>query len=299
VRKRVFSPAGGFRSIALLALAAACRSAAPEPTEPAGPRSVFVLEVDRALARDQVWRLQDASDEEVVAVAMNAVRRRLRAMDFTVVLQREPGTPRFQVSLPAVGRVERELLTSMLRSIGLCELFFVADEASARARGIDLASERARLDSWRAQNPGHALERFNTLEPDAGGPARDLAWITAASNLERSDLGWPVLLPHRPADCIGATSFVRVWPATDARGEPALGFELRPSRKQDLARITAEHVGSRLAVVLLGRLVSAPEVKPELVDTGVLEGRFAAGEVERYARTIQELRSPLTVVSVR
>jgi hypothetical protein len=263
------------------------------------PRTTFVLDVDRALAREQVWLLRDASDEEVVTVAMNAVRRRLDAMARSVEIQHVPGSTRFEAVLPAGDPMDRERLTGMLRSIGLCELFFVADDASARERGIDLARERIRFDAWRTANPDRPVEFFNGVPSEAGGPARGISWITAVTGLERSNVSWPVLLPERPADHVGATSFARVWPAVDAVGAPALGFALRPSRKDDLTRITAGRAGARLALVLLGKLVSAPEVKPELVQAGILEGRFTAEEVERYARTIRELRSPITVVSIR
>lgn len=284
-----------------LFLVAACASDASDTREAPAPepQMTFVLDVDRALAREQVWLLRDATDEEVVAVAMNAVRRRLDAMARSVEIQHAPGSTRFEATVPEGDPMDRELITSMLRSIGLCELFFVADEASARERGIDLARERIRFDAWHAANPGKPIELFNSVAIEAGGPARGLQWITAATGLERSDLGWAVLFPQHPADHVGATSFARVWPAVDQNGAPALGFAMRPSRKDDLTRITAGRAGARLALVLLAKLVSAPVVKPELVQAGILEGRFTVEEVERYARTIRELRSPLTVVSIR
>jgi preprotein translocase subunit SecD len=283
----------------LLALACASPAADEGAARADGTRMTFVLEVDRALAREQVWLLRDASDEQVVTVAMNAVRRRLDAMARSVELRHAPGSARFEAVLPAGDPMERELLAGMLRSLGLCELFFVADDDSAHERGIDLADERARFDAWRATNPEQPVELFNGVPREAGGAARGISWITAVTGLARSDVAWPVLLPERPADHVGATSFARVWPAVDATGAPALGFALRTSRTDDLARITEARAGARLALVLLGRLISAPTVKPEVVAAGILEGRFTPAEVERYARTIQELRSPITVVSIR
>src|SRR5262245_39181486 len=105
-------------------------------------RLTFVVEVDCVLARDQVWLLQQASDEKVVAVAANAVRRRLEAMQRDARVELVPDSRRFQVSLATTEARDRELVRGMLRSVGLCELFFVADEGTARARGIDLADER-------------------------------------------------------------------------------------------------------------------------------------------------------------
>ncbi len=284
---------------------AAGPASTPEATSGAHParaaveQLTFVVEVDCALAREQVWLLQGASDEQVVAVGANAVQRRFEAMQRAAKVELEHGRRRFQVSLPTTDARDRELLEGMLRSLGLCELFFVADETSARARGIDLASERARLGAWRKANAGQPLELYNMLVPAAGGPSPGLAWITAATSLGGDNLGWPVLLPERPADHIGATSFERVYEAADASGYPALGYELCAARSGDLARVTEAHVGQRLAIVLFGQLVSAPTLHSTVTNGGVLEGRFEQEQVARFARAIRELRSPLTVVSIR
>lgn len=265
----------------------------------AAERLTFVVEVDCVLARDQVWLLQQASDEKVVAVAANAVRRRLEAMQRDARVELVPDSRRFQVSLATTEARDRELVRGMLRSVGLCELFFVAEDATARARGIDLADERARLSAWRKTNADQPIELFTMLARSAGGPAPGLSWITAGTGAGGDNLGWPVLLPEHPEDQLGATSFARVYEATDASGEPALGYEPSAARSGDLARVTAEHVGQRLAIVLFGQLVSAPVLKAPVTSAGVLEGRFEKDQLARIARAIEELRSPLTVVSVR
>ena len=63
-----------------------------------------------------------------------------------------------------------------------------------------------------------------------------------------------MLLPERPEDQIGATSFARA---------------------------------------------STPTLKAPVTSGGMLEGRFEKDQIARIARAIQELRSPLTVVSIR
>jgi len=282
----------------LLWLAPGCASPAPQPAPE--PRLVFEVEVDCERARDQVWLLADTEDDEVMRVAMGAVHRRLDAMGLGPEVEREPGTRRVRVSLPRLTALDQERLQSVLRSFGVCELFFIADEATARARGIDLAAERERLRDWRAAHPGQPLELFNYIQPSAGGPARGLAWYTAVFALGGdADVGWPVLLPERPADHIGASSFARVWVAEDDSGKPALGYELSPDRAADLERVTAGRVGQRMAVMMLFRLVAAPQVRARMRQRGLLEGQFTREEAASCARAIQQVRSPLTVVSVR
>ena len=101
---------GPLARVAPLLAAASCASQAADEGVPQadGPRMSFVLEVDRALAREQVWLLRDANDEQVVTVAMNAVRRRLDAMARSVELQHVPGSSRFEAILPAGGDHEVE-----------------------------------------------------------------------------------------------------------------------------------------------------------------------------------------------
>ena len=50
---------------------------------------------------------------------------------------------------------------------------------------------------------------------------------------------------------------------------------------------------------IFGKLVSAPALKAGVTSGGILEGRFEKDQIARIAPGIQELRSPLTLVSTR
>ncbi len=270
------------------------------PQERARPLTL-VVQVDCARARELVWTLADASDQEVRDTAARIVRKRLRALgkSATVSVDHEQG--RLAVALErAVDSSERELLEGLLRSMGLCEFFIVLEPEHARHLGIDLAAERSKLETWRAANPTAPLEAFNVIAEPMGPHAR-MSWVTVipAMTQGKEALGWPVLLPGRVQEVHGATSFERTSAAQDALGFPAIAYELRPARAQAFADFSERHLHQRLAIVMGGQLVSAPELETRLPGSGLIEGRFDAEAIEGWVAALRDLSGPLRVVEIR
>lgn len=269
---------------------------AQEVRAPGVKRLVFVLEVDYDRAREAGW--SGAGHAEVLELAASIVERRFVAMERAARVEVWRDAQRIEVSLPSIDSRDRELFEEMLRSIGLCELFFFAEQYSVSGLGIDLDAERKRLETWRQANPGQSIEAFHALYPEQQGPPSRLLW---AETLFDGKSGSPVclLVPDRPEDALGAASFETCRPARDPFGYPAIAFDVRESRKEDLARFTEAHRGQRLGFVLAGKVRSAPTLNAKLVGGGLIEGRFSEEQAEEWIEAIQKHAGPLRVVEIR
>ncbi len=260
----------------------------------------LTVSVDCALGRELVWTLKEAGDDQVREVAARVVRKRLAAMGRGARVTVDHERSRLAIALEAaVDPHERELLEGMLRSLGVCELFFVADEKLVEPLGIDLAKERKKLEDWRQANPDTPLEAFNISEQ---GPDPRLAWVTvdpATGGGESERLGWPLLLPLSAEEHCGAASFENVHCGQDDKGSPTIRIKLRESRVREFAEFTKRHLGNRLAVVVGGQLVSAPTVESVLVANMIIKGRFEAQEARRWVESFENLRGPLRLVEIR
>jgi preprotein translocase subunit SecD len=288
----------GRRSVIFLAawsLLVACARA--QAVRKPGVRSLaFVLEVQLERAREVGWGAAESDEARVLRTAAGLVRRRLQAMDRSFRLELKEG--RIELSMPSIDRRDRELLPRMLRSMGVLEFLFVAEEESSAGRGIDLEAERERLRAWRESNPERALAEFNALEPGEGGPGKGLQWCEPDQSLSQKDSDTLLLLPRRLEDQIGAASLRRVY-STEAFGEPAIGVDFEDARIIDLKRVTAAHVGHCMAIVLGDRLLSTPHLNSKLTGSVVFQRFSTQADAARWLEPLRELDGPLRVVEIR
>jgi SecD/SecF fusion protein len=81
-------------------------------------------------------------------------------------------------------------------------------------------------------------------------------------------------------------------------GEPEIHFTLNSDGAQRFGQITRQNVGHRLAIVLDGVLISAPNInEPIEMGSGQITGRFDDAEAFELANTLQNpLRAPLKII---
>ena len=278
----------------LLVLVASAFAPAPLQERVKGVRQlVLEVQVDPERARAVGWRAAD--DAGVVALASKVVKRRLVAMGREVAVELVPGEERFRLSLPSVDPRDPERLRGLVHGLGLCEFLFVAEVENRR--------ERENLEAWRKSHPTAPLEELNLLAPEEGGPPEGLAWFeTLHGQVDgQQELGEPQLLrlPRAFEDHVGAADLARTYLSSDQYGYPAIGFELAPGRVDDFVRLTETHLNRRMAIVIAGRVRSAPTLNSKLGAGGLIEGRFGKDEIERLTRDIAAGTGPLRVVEPR
>jgi protein-export membrane protein SecD len=87
---------------------------------------------------------------------------------------------------------------------------------------------------------------------------------------------------------VTGSDFATVRASQNQSAEPTINFRLRSDAAAGFAKATGDNIGSRLAVVLNWRVVSAPKIMARITGEGVLDGGFTQQEVEAL---IAELRS--------
>ncbi|HEX5399811.1 MAG TPA: protein translocase subunit SecD [Verrucomicrobiae bacterium] len=81
-------------------------------------------------------------------------------------------------------------------------------------------------------------------------------------------------------------------------GEPLVEFELTDTAGKRFGEVTRNNIGRRLAIVLDGRLYSAPRINSEIDNRGEITGHFTQEEAQKLAAVLQNpLRAPLHVIS--
>jgi protein-export membrane protein SecD len=85
-------------------------------------------------------------------------------------------------------------------------------------------------------------------------------------------------------------------------GQPCIGFEFTASGAAALARLTRENIGKPFAIVLDGKVLSAPVIRTEIPSgRGLITGSFTVGEASRMALLLRSgaLPAPLSLVEER
>ncbi|MEN3976783.1 protein translocase subunit SecD [Emcibacter sp. SYSU 3D8] len=84
--------------------------------------------------------------------------------------------------------------------------------------------------------------------------------------------------------------------------EPQVGFKFDSTGAQQFGRATREHAGERMAIVLDGKVLSAPRInEPILGGAGVITGNFTTTEAKDLSTMLKAgaLPAPLTVIEER
>lgn len=86
-------------------------------------------------------------------------------------------------------------------------------------------------------------------------------------------------------------AFSYVGPTMDRSGSPAIAFEIRQDQAERWSDLTERHAGSRLAILVDGRVLSAPFINERLPGGGILAGGvagFTAAERNELLRRLRE-----------
>jgi preprotein translocase subunit SecD len=84
-------------------------------------------------------------------------------------------------------------------------------------------------------------------------------------------------------------------PGTGQFGQPIVEFTLKPQSAEAFGNLTGNNVGSGLAIVLDGRVVSAPVINSRISDRGQIEGSFTQQEVQDLVTTLRSGSLPASI----
>ncbi len=90
--------------------------------------------------------------------------------------------------------------------------------------------------------------------------------------------------------------------ATFSQGQPVVAFKFNALGARKFGQVTTENTGKRFAVVLDGKVVTAPVMRVPILDgSGIIEGNFTVESANRLAMLLRAgaLPAPLTIIEER
>ncbi|HEX5760951.1 MAG TPA: protein translocase subunit SecD [Thermoanaerobaculia bacterium] len=87
-------------------------------------------------------------------------------------------------------------------------------------------------------------------------------------------------------------------PGLGQMNEPVVNFTVSASGAEMFGRATGDNIGRGLAIVLDGKVVSAPVINARITDSGVIEGGFTQKEVEDLSTVLRSGALPAGIVTL-
>lgn len=183
--------------------------------------------------------------------------------------------------------IDTDDMKASLENLG--DLRFVAEaqpEDLSRA-GTDKVAVEQKVREWfgAVENQNASVETYNALAPEKGGPPAGFEWYPF--KVEQGQAVPPMaqrggLLLRKGADeeRFSGADLSRVGPTNDQSGFPAIEFAMNESDGTAFrfGRFTEKLVRKRLAIVMNGEIITAPNIKQPLFGTSIIEGRFGLSE---------------------
>ncbi len=151
----------------------------------------------------------------------------------------------------------------------------------------DAAEAKVMIDRLVAKGPaGQRGDRFGWF--DASDP-QELKYPTL-----RSQGGKQWLLCYvTPAESMVLTDKDRQWAlrrvyreVNQRTGQAAIGFEFDDAGSKLFGELSGNHIGRPLAIILEGKVISAPNLQSRIEGRGIITGKWTAAELDRLIRIL-------------
>jgi len=241
------------------------------------------------------WELTDRAKTELgnraTEDALKIIDTRINALGVTEpTLQAHGSTNSHQILLQMPGIDDPERIKELLRSESRLELMKVVGPGNPSPIQTYPTEEAARASLGGTVPPNRQILPYDDRnEPANAGAAaptpagQPTAWVVVESPavIDGSEL--------RSADAASNNP---------AGGDDAyqINFTLKPSGAQKFGAWTAANVGAYMAVVLNGRVKSAPYIKQQITDTGQISGNFTKDSANDLALTLRSGALPAKIV---
>ncbi len=207
--------------------------------------------------------------EEAVVQARQTIERRVNELGVTEPSISQQGTDQILVQLPGVTDVERA--KQLMGSPGLLELKIVEQGPSPTKESL---------------MPNGQVPQGMELIPGATGTP--------------GDSGTVYYLVKSVAAVTGK-DLRNARPTLDENNQPAVSFTLNNEGGRRFGDVTGANIGRQLAIVLDGRVQSAPRIDGRITTDGRISGSFTNEEVQNLSMILRSgaLPAPLTYLSER
>jgi preprotein translocase subunit SecD len=189
--------------------------------------------------------------DEAVVQARETLERRVNDLGVTEPSISQQGTDQILVQLPGVTDVDRA--KAIMGSPGLLELKIVERQASTRE---DLLVN------------GQAPAAMEIVPGAASGPG---------------NAGNSTFYLVRKVAAVTGRDLRNARPSLDENNQPAVSFTLSNEGGRKFGNVTGDNIGRQLAIILDGRVQSAPTINGRITTDGRITGSFTNEEVQNLS----------------
>jgi len=182
-----------------------------------------------------------ALKEQAVDQSVETIRNRVDQFGVAEPLIQRYGHERIIVELPGVDNPER--IQDIIKTAAILE--------------------------WKLVKAGPAPDEA-TLLKDFGGKVPDDMELVKGDPKRRAE---GFYLVNKVAAVTGK-DLRMVRRGTDEWNQPAVAFQLKPDGARRFEQVTGENIGKPLAIILDGKVQSAPNINTRISDSGIIQGHF-------------------------
>ena len=207
--------------------------------------------------------------QETVEQAIRTIERRVNELGVAEpIVARHGGDEQIIVQLPGVSDVNRA--KEIIRSTALLELKLVEG--------------------------GPAATREQLLQATGGTVPADMEVLPGAADFQRGDTAGAVqYYLVRKTPVVSGRDLRNARPALDENNRPAVSFSLKSDGASRFGSFTRGHIGRFLAIVLDGRVESAPVIEGIISDEGRISGNFTQQEAADLALKLRSGALPASL----
>ncbi len=190
--------------------------------------------------------------DEAVVQARQTIERRVNELGVAEPIIAQQGADQILVQLPGVSDVNRA--KEIIGSPGLLELKIVEQGPSA-------AKETFLVN-------GQVPPNMEVLPGTSGAPG---------------ETGATVYYQVRRVAAVTGRDLRSARPSLDQNNRPAVSFTLNTEGARKFGNVTGQNIGRQLAIVLDGRVQSAPTIEGRITTDGQISGSFTQEEVQNLS----------------
>ena len=208
--------------------------------------------------------------DETVTQALQTIERRVNELGVAEpVVARQGAVDQILVELPGVSDVQRA--KDIIRSTAQLELKIVEQGP--------FGSEEQAKQAFNNNVPPDMLLLPGTGDSGGGTPGTVYYAVRRASVVTGRDLR-------------------NARPSLDENNLPAVAFSLNSDGARKFGAATEQNIGRQLAIVLDGRVYSAPTIQSRISDEGRISGQFTQQEAQDLSLTLRSGALPATLDSL-
>jgi preprotein translocase subunit SecD len=207
--------------------------------------------------------------DESVRQALQTIERRVNELGVAepIVARAGSGGDQILVQLPGVTDVARA--KEIIRSTALLELKLV--------------------------EAGPAPARETLLQAQNGVVPSDMEVVSGVGDVAAGQPPTTVFYLVRRLAAVTGRDLRNARPTLDEYNQPAVSFSLNRDGARRFGQVTGDNIGRQLAIILDGRVQSAPRIESRITDEGRINGSFTSQEAQDLALVLRSGALPASL----